>query len=360
MNSFINKINRLGYLSEQKIGLFFTSLFIGSFLLLIAMLYVAPNFEMLYHGEFFARLSLNPFDLSDPNPVRYRVLGPLIGFVIQLKGHLFVYVPLIFALLFLAEIYKHYRKNNFNIAEAVIITGIISFSCTILIPIKAAGYTDTITYYFLFLAFSRIKKPYISAIFFSLAMLNHECSIFLLPGLFAYYNYKTDSRILKFNKTVVLYLIALIPYSIYRYYISKNAVVDFSLSFYFSKETIEHNFLGILPLIPAGLFFSFKLFWIYPILMIIHNLKIKSYRLTLLLMTIIIPVLVQLIIAYDVTRMLCLLFPAILISAEEYRIHKGTDVFTKTGMWIMLLNFLVLQYFVSSYSIHPLLPIFMD
>ncbi|MCX6295970.1 MAG: hypothetical protein NTX97_07870 [Bacteroidetes bacterium] len=360
MNSFINKIDRLGCFLEQKIGLFFTSLLLACALLMIAMIYVAPNFEMLYHGEYFSRLSLNPFNLSDPNPVRYRILGPLIGYITHLKGPLFVYVPLIFARLFLAAVYSHYRQHKFTVSEAFIFAGIISFSCTILIPIKAAGYTDTITYYFLFLAFSKIKREGLSAFYFGLAMLNHECSIFLLPGLIVYYNYKNDKNIFAINKIILYYLLALFPFFIYRYYISNNAIVDFSLKFYFSKDTIEHNFMVILPLIPAGLFFAFKLFWLYPTLMIVENIKTRSYKSTIVVLAIIIPVIVQLIIAYDVTRMLCLLFPAILISAEVFRERKGTGKFTRIGLWLLLLNFLVLQYFVSSYSIHPLLPIFME
>src|SRR5436309_667382 len=80
------------------------------------------------------------------------------------------------------------------------------------------------------------------------AMLNHECSIFLLPGLFAYRNYIHDQKILYINKTILFYILACFPYISYRYYISTHTTVEYGLNFYFSKEIIQKNLPVILPI----------------------------------------------------------------------------------------------------------------
>ena len=222
------------------------------------MLYVAPDFNAGFHGAYYAKLSLHPFDVSTPNPVHYRILAPLIGYLTFLKGDLFFFIPLLFAILLLSSVYIHYRKINFSVLESVNMAGIIAFSCTILIPIRAAGYPDTVTYYFVFLAFTSVQKPKLAALFFALALLNHESSAFILPGLIAYQNYKNGNKIFTLSKNSLYFIIACLPYLLYHYYVSINCTVEYNLSFYFLNESFKTDLQSMIPLFIPGLFFTFK------------------------------------------------------------------------------------------------------
>jgi len=351
MNSIINKINHWGYLSEQKISRFFISILVAVILIGIAMIYVAPDFEAAYHGALYAQLSEHPFNFILSNPIHYRILGPLIGYITFLRGDLFFLVPLIFGVLLLSAIYIHFRKINFSFIESMNMAAIIAFSCTILIPIRAPGYIDTITYYFIFLSFSRIRKPLQSTFFFGIAMFSHECSIFILPGLIAYQNYLNKINVFRITKNILFNIASCIPYLVYRYWVSLHTSVDYDFQFYFSSKNLKTNFLSILPLFIPGLFFTFKLFWIYPIWIMGKKIKSKNYGLVIVLLSIIIVVIAQLFIAFDVTRMLCLLFPAILISAKELKTKMEGNKFVIISSIIILINFVVPQYFASNESL---------
>ncbi len=335
------------------------SLFVSLLLTCIAMLYVKPNFQVAFHGVYYAQLSLHPFDFTLSNPLHYRFLGPLIGYVTFLKGDLYFFVPLVFAVLLLSAIYVHFRKRNFSFLESIIPAAVVAFSCTEFIPMRAAGYVDSITFYFLFLAFSFIKRPALSALFFGVALMCHECSFFLLPGLMVYANYSDNKNIFKLNNKHTLYLLACIPYIVSRYYISIHTEVEYKLSFYLSADNIKNNLLNILPLIIPGLFFAFKLFWIYPISVLVNELKYRRNKLVLVFILIAIPVMGQLIIAYDVTRLLCLLFPVLLISIYQVKENMKGYTFIKIGFLLILVNFLIPQYFASSYALHYMSPYFM-
>ena len=173
---------------ESKVSLLFSSLLLGVIMLLLAMIYVQPSFHVdaRYHGSYFAQLSEHPFEFSENNPLQYRILSPFIGYLSFLRGDLFFIVPLLFDVFLLAAVYHHYRKINYEVTEAFILTALICFSCTILIPLIAPSYTDSITYFFLFLAFAKAARPLSSALFFGVALLNYETSLVLLPALLLY------------------------------------------------------------------------------------------------------------------------------------------------------------------------------
>ena len=78
-------------------------------------------------------------------------------------------------------VYGSYARNQekkYSDVDAFLFSCFVTFSCVLLIPITAAGYTDMVTYFFLFLAFTHAGTILKSALFFSLALLNHESSIF--------------------------------------------------------------------------------------------------------------------------------------------------------------------------------------
>ena len=161
----ILRISKLFNWVEVRCGLAVTSLIIGIILLGGAMLYVHPNFVPIYHGVQFSRLSIDPFDFTYDNNLRYRILAPVLGYISFLRGEYFIFLQLIFCLMLNFCVYYHYRKKDFTPLNSFIFVCFVSFSCVELIPIFAPGYTDIVTYFFIFLSFSRIKSQFQSALF---------------------------------------------------------------------------------------------------------------------------------------------------------------------------------------------------
>ena len=59
----------------------------------IAWFWIRPSAEVQFHGILFSRLSIAPFDFSEENPTRFRILSPLLAHVIGLSGRYFYLFP---------------------------------------------------------------------------------------------------------------------------------------------------------------------------------------------------------------------------------------------------------------------------
>lgn len=355
VSKFIGKINLYCALLENRYNLLVSSLVIAAIILCFDMLYITPNFEAAYHGLQYAKLSNNPFDLSETNALRYRILPSFIGYLFYLRGNLFFIVPLLFAFVFISSVYYNYRKKNYQPIDALLFTGLIAFSCTIFIQLQAAGYTDAVFYYFLFMAFSFVKKPFISSLFFGMAMLTHESSAFLFPGLLLYSKYVNDNTV--FEKTVIYLLLSFIPFLVYRYWVSSYIEVEYDLSFYFSKSNILFSLKKVLPYFSIGSFYAFKFFWFFPIYILYKSWQRKEYQFFTIILIILFCVFAQLVIAFDTTRLACLAFPAILISAERMKELWDPYKFTRFVLLLIIVNFLLLPYFMSADALIPMLPL---
>ncbi len=357
MNKIIRHINLFCEKQEKTKGLIATSLLIGLILLAFDMIYTTPRFEAAYHGLQYSLLSNNPFDFSTPNPLRYRILPTFIGYISFLRGDLFFIIPLIFAFLFISSVYWVYRKKEFSPIDSILFAGLIAFSCTIFIQLVAAGYTDAVFYFFIFLSFSFVRKIYLSALFFSLALLTHESSLFMLPALILYAYYTNTKSGAKLTTYFFVYFIAILPLLFYRLWVSAHTSVEYDLNYYFSEKNIDFAVSKMLQLLPAGLFFAFKLFWFFPVYVLYKTWKNKEYSFFMIIASIIVFDILQLLIAFDITRMLCLGFPAILLSAEKLKTYWEPQKFTRFVLVLTLINFFIIQYIVNASGFDPLFPL---
>lgn len=351
------KVNTFCYKLEERFTLNGSGAIVGLLLILLGCIYVTPHFEAAYHGLQYSLLSNHPFDFTQPNALQNRVLPSLIGYVFHLRGDLFFIVPLAFAWLFMSTLYIHYRKKVSQPIDALLFSGIIAFSCTLYIQLISPGYTDAVFYYFIFLSFASIRKLYLSVLFYSLALLTHESSLFLLPGLLMYSYYTNRPELIQKFKIFIAYLLAILPLFIYRYWVANHVDVEYDIGFYFSKKNIIFSLQRVLPLFPAGAFYAFKLFWFVPIYVFYKTLKNREYSLFFLLLTMLLASFSQLVIAFDISRMLCLAFPVFLISAEKLRDYWSESKFRHFLIVLTVLNFFVLQYHMSCDRLNPMLPL---
>jgi hypothetical protein len=358
LNSITRKLAQTLSSMETRLGLLRTSFVIGLFLLAAAMFYVQPNFVPEFLGHGYSELSKHPLDLQSGNPLQYRILAPLLGYLIFLRGDLFFILPLLFAVFFISAIYFQYRKKKFSPIEAFIMTLLVAFSGAVLIPLIAPGYTDTITFFFLFLSFAYIRKIFHSAMFFGLALLNHESSLVLLPGLIYYSWIENNSTLRDKIKIVAAFLIACVPYLLYRWYVSRHAAVGYSLDFYFSRENIGIATKYLFHFLPAAIFYAFKLSWFFPLYLAIVMTREKKFSYPLLIVLMVLSAVLQLVIVFDYTRIISLAFPVILISAEQIRNRWGSEKFVRFSMMLILFNFFILQYYITNDGLMALFPWF--
>lgn len=368
MNHPQNKFSNLLLKLEQKTNLAFVACVIGLFFLGLSMLFCTPSFEPMYHGKVYSELSNNPFDWDANSSLQYRILAPLIGFMLQLRGTSFLYLPLLFLWFWLSTVYFVFRKKRVTPTISIIMTSLLALSCTLFIPLISPGYTDSVSYFFLFIAFfyfedftlpsNRIK----SVVCFILAMFNHESSFFLFPALLVYHQTLGGTKSVNFRELLHfsgIFILGFIPYIAFRYWVSSNTAVEYSASFYFTDANIK-TCLDALRWAPVGLFFTFKLFWVFPILYTAHLLRTKNFTPLILLASIFVFSMLQLLIAYDVSRMLCLMFPLLLYSALGCNTHWGSQKFVMVSIGLVFLNLLLPSYFASKDGLHALIPIFMN
>lgn len=340
--------------SEKKFGLHATSLLLAFVLMGIAAVYVTPALVARQHGIGYAAISVNPFDLSFESNLRFRILTPLLAYLTGLRGSLYIIFPLIMALFFLAVIYFYIRRS-IGVIHGVLITMLICFSTPVLFLLHFQGYTDATSYLLIMLMIIFIKKPVVWIPLLVLLLFNHDSNLFIVPGLLFFYYLNAEKRSGAIMYAIVGTVIAVIPFYLYREYISEMAPVKYDISFYISQ--IRENIRSLAAYFYVGLFYSFKLFWIFPILGFYYYWKEKNRDQLLLFALIFFGVLAQLIFASDTSRLIGLAFPLVIWGAVKTNEVLGKDLFLKGTFYLILLNFLIPQFYVGQFVMirfHPL------
>jgi len=338
---------------ESRYGLVAASLVVTLILTGIAVIYVQPIFTVAFHGLLFQDLSSHPFSFHIENHLQYRILGPLLGYLLFLRGDLFFILPLIFIALFPAITYYSYRKKKIEPIDSFFLACFIAMSCVVLLPLVAPGYTDVITWFFIFLAFSNAKKILKSAIFFSLALLNHESSLVLLPGLILYSWWLQKSG---FMKIILVYMLACIPHLIYRQFVDAHVTPLYSVSFYLSETNFWFVMHKLVLYLPAAIFYAFKLWWIFPVCFVAWSINQKKFLQCCIIACITGGAFILVFIGYDYTRMVVIAFPAVLLSYEWFKEILEMKKLRKLTVVIIVLNFLILQYQFNYDGAQPMFP----
>lgn len=356
MKVFSKDLNSILLESESKLTLLATSLFLGIIFFGLAMLYVSPQFEPIYHGKVFCEMSSSPFDFAKAYPLQNRILAPLLGYLLFLRGDLFFILPYAFTVFLLAAFYFYSRKHANTPLESLLITALLAFSSLVFLPLISPGYTDSVTFFFVFLAFAlasqSIQK---SSLFFALALLNHESCVFILPALFLYrLSFKAN-----FFTTFIFYLVSCIPLLAYRYYVSQHMATEYSLDFYFSTNNLT-TCINTWNLIPSGVFYAFKLLWFFPLFILVESYRRGDNLFLFSILAAMFFPLLQFIIAYDITRMMCISFPAVVLSLFKLKEYWGNEKFNYFTKYLFFFNLLLLPAMVFKEGLFPLNPFWLE
>ncbi|REJ80872.1 MAG: hypothetical protein DWQ44_04585 [Bacteroidetes bacterium] len=344
---------------ERKLGPAGMVIFAGLILLLIAGLFTSPRWELFYHGKGFTRLSENPFDFSDGNPLRYRILSPLIAYVTFLKGPLMKYLMLGILGLFLGLVYSFHRKKNFMPAESFGIALLLSLTSLTFFQFHFPAYNDPLSYVLIMQFLMRPVNITGAIVILSLMLFNHENLIFLFPFLFMYRLWCKESHV-TIRQNILVFVASLIPYAAYRFVLNQYAKVDFDSSYYFQASNIEWTLDHVSEWFGEGVFQALRLAWLLPLAAIAIGLARKNYKDMAMISVCIVFVLSQMLIAFDISRLSALAFPAVLIGAQRVRETFGSKNFLNMLFLLIIMQMLIPSKCIGALEPIPLPPFWWD
>lgn len=334
-----------------RAGVWTGSLIIALLLLLVGFVYVNGGLRMQQYGEEYGFLSMAPFDMQKASLVRNRILAPLIGWLLHLRGPLFVFVPWIFLVGFLAMVNVWLRRAGAS--SLLAFTGLlaVAFSPVAFHSLVAPGFVDAVSYFMIGMAFMHIRRKFPSCLYMALAVTAHEASCFLLPAWLlasvpAVANWRHVLR------RVAILAGLLLPYAGYRWWVAQHDTTLLSVEFYFGpRNLLACREVGLLAT-AAGAFAVFRLHWVLlAVLLVMGGLRDKRVRWVLLLTA---SVCLSLFIAYDTTRMVCWAFPFLVIGV----VILGERIGQKRAVALLLLawslNFAIPPYTTTGAESFPL------
>jgi hypothetical protein len=346
-------------LVERYISLRPTGILVALLLLAIAAIYVTPSFHVVNNGTSFANLANNPFDRTS-NMFGNRILSPLLAYWLGLRGQKFIYFPLLVTIIFLSAIFCHFRRQGHEPVGATLASSVIAFSSPVLFLLHFQGYTDVLTHLLLFWCYVLRKSRIIWMIPLSLSFLNHEATIFSMPWVvflrtrYTGVAFFSKLGMLYFVSDLALSALAITPLQLLKHFWPLQNV-QLSSAFYLGYLQTMWQF--IFRFAGFGIFEAFKLFWFLPIFALAAAPRGTKISLLIVLLLMCGAGVGQLAVSHDISRHVGHAFPIVLYSMEILLRRKdwGSRLIECLAI-LILLNFLVPQYYVGQQNAWPLLP----
>lgn len=346
-----NFCNRL----EKQLGLYPAAFILAFLIMMIASIYVTPSMSVQELGRGYKQLSVDPFDFSQKNELCNRLLTPLLAYSFFLRDEYYIFFPQIMTLILLSATYIHYRKNGSCATESLGMVSLLAFSSTILFTLHFQGYVDTTSYLLIFLCYIFIDKLFLWLFLLSLALLNHESNFFAIPWLICLYHMRNKNS--NYVYTFAFLCISVAPLLFWRWFVSLHFEESLNFQYYLNYKYVIDNFYTMIIYSHLGIFETFKLFWLIPVIAIVLLIKKKHYNDALLMIIIIISGIALLMLSSDTSRIIALCFPAILLGAERLKEAFPKEYFNKFLWMIIILNFFIPQCYVGQDNVIPLIPL---
>jgi hypothetical protein len=309
------------------------------------------NFITAHHGNEFSLLSENPFDFARNNDLQMRILSPLLGYMLFLRGPLFKYFMLFILYCFISLLYVSFRRKNFTVAESVVVTSILAFSTLTFYQLYFPAYTDPLSFILILLTLIFYDRKVFTTICLSLLLFNHESNVFIFPFFFLLMLGKNFS-LKNISVVITQFIIAFIPYLIYRQYVLNHTKVEYTLQYYLDPVNMQWTREHVFPNLASGIFQAFRVAWLIPLIAIGINLYEKRFFEIVLILSAIIFVAMQFLIAYDISRLMGLAFPSLLIGL--FRMKK---TFSPKIFHAIIISVLIIDIILPAYCVGALDPI---
>lgn len=333
---------------EDRMGRWGAASVVAVLIMLLACLYVRPAINCSALGCLYQRMAEDPFTFIKGNYVAFRILTPLLSWLIGLRGELIMVTNNLIAGIFLATIYYYFRQRSFRRVEALISVVVFGFSLVTLTTIYYGGYCDSLTYLIVLLMWWHRSKRWLYFPLLLCGLLNREAIIFLLPW-FVVVGFQEHKRRLHWLLDSLLgYSLVAVIYILFRQLIMSQGEVPFDVNYYLEPLLTDplHWLARSYPWQGLGLFSVFKVNWLIPLYVAWMMWRDRQWGGLWALALILVPICSQLLIAYDSSRMLTLGFPMMLIALEYlHRIDR-----TRFRGWVIPLlgfNFLIPQLYTA-------------
>jgi len=353
-NVLPDRLERWCERQERGLGRFGTGLLLAVLFLLAACIYVTPELHPVFSGKDYAQYSKNPFDWKTPGGLRSRLLTPLIGWAVGLRGERFIVLPVLFGLAFLIAVYLTARSRfGWSPAESCAATAVVAFSTPILSTLRFPGYVDTTTDLLILLAFLTTANAG-WAVFLGLALLNHEGAIVTAPWL-AFLAAGRRPGAMKLMQVVALLVLASAPAMLYHQFLISHGLMPMSEGYYFRWKKVVGTLALSGEYLAFGIFEGFKLFWFFPIAAMIAYAGERRYYELAAMCLLVGGALSQFLFVSDISRLVGIAFPAILIGMNECR--RQLKNFRSWAWGIFCFNIFVPQFYVAQSQAIPLSPL---
>lgn len=347
--TLFDRFDNLALWGEKKFGRLGWTAILSFILLVLACIYVRPGTNYIGHGVNFEELSRHPFGPYDITTVGYRIMTPLIAFLLGLRGKPFIILNLVFAAINIGLIYYWFRSRLDRPGDALLAALTITFSCVILVTIFYAGFCDALTYLSIFLLWWFRSRPVYFYPIFMIGVLNHESVLFLIPGFIFFKLVESDKRWKTLLELVIGFGLVLSFYGWFRGWIDSRVRIELGYKYYL-KPLLDDPLVWVKRAFthwPIGWFSVFKLLWIFPMAAAV-SLWQRGDRNTVIGMLLFFGgAAAQLIIAYDTTRMLTLSY-LVMIIALEHLLRTNAFEFRRWAPWIFLFNLLIPQLYTAA------------
>ena len=324
-----------------RMGSWVGSSVIALVLVFIVHRYMQGGFEPISHGTYYAGLSQDPFDTGVENPFRGRILAPLIGWLMGLRGAWFVLVPWVFLVGFLAQVNVWCSSQGVTPTHALVVVLAIAFSPVTMHALVGPGFVDAVSYFLLAAALMNLDRTAVTCGFMASAIMTHEASIVMIPAwLLAAEGGWVDRK--AWLKRALFVAVMLIPYALYRLWVLQVDPGALSTAYYFSEGNLQScRDVGLWATL-VGVFAVFRLHWLVIAIVIIRG-GWKSLH-SRWMLVVLLSVGSTLFIAFDTTRMFCWAFPVMALAGVDLAktVGRRGSVLLLLAAW--LLNFLLTPY----------------
>lgn len=334
-------------LALERRGLAVAAVGVGVSLLLLAMARVDVGLRPTHLGKFYVLLAADPFTPDAGNPVAYRILTPLLSYLVGLRGIRLLITNWILAATLLAAAYAWFRRSGQAPRWSFLGASTLALSMVTLITVRYGGYCDSLTYLLVFLAWWARHRPGLASLLFFLALVNHESAVFLAPWLgFEIAAPPGGGR--RLGAAITGIAAALACFVVLRLLQARiSPATEYSFTYYLQpllsdplhwfRESGGHRLRGV--------FAAFNLYWVLPLWAASHAWLRGDRRAATSILLPIPCAFAQLLVAYDVTRMTTLAFMSVLL---------GTEYLLRTraaGAWAWLLPLSVVNWFIPQVNV---------
>ena len=355
---FFEKVDEIWTSAETRFGRGTVAILTGILFVVVAGLMCTPRFTPEHHGLGLTRLYIHPFDFSTEEDLRFRILSPLLGYLLFFRGVCFKYFMLIVLAIFYGVLYHGQRKNELRPSEAIGLTSLMAFSTLSFYQFYFPAYNDPTSFLLIALCLFYFRQQWLKLILPCLLLFNHENNIFLFPFfwlLFLDGNYRFSNLV----RQGFGLLLSIIPYLIYRQWVLSHQTVEYDVAYYIDPKNVQWTREHVLPNLVSGIFQAFKLSWLIPAIAVYVDFKEKRFGEIALIVTGFVFVLSQMLVAYDISRLMGMCFPILIIAALRIRSHFGSEKFLFAVTALVLLNFFIPTYCIGALDPIPLPPFWM-